>query len=76
MTDYEYLGRAITHYSLQELQTVLASLNASIARREEAAKHDKFKKMEFPPPNPAFLELKNEIELEIKNRNKNWSTHF
>jgi hypothetical protein len=75
MSDYIYLGRAISQYSLQELQTVLNSLNAALARREAASKHEKFttgsngkQAMEFPPPNPEFLKLKNEIELEIKGR--------
>ncbi len=36
--------------------------------RVEAGKHEKFKKMPFPPPNPKFIEMKNEIENEIKKR--------
>ena len=30
-----------------------------IAQRDKARLHDKFKKMEFPPPNPAFIEMMN-----------------
>lgn len=38
------------------------------AKRLKASTHEKFKKMEFPSPNPAFVELKNAIINEIKNR--------
>ena len=76
MSDYKYLDKFLAQYSLQELQTILNSLDAAEARREEASKHPKFttgingkQAMEFPPPNPEFLKLKNEIELEIKSRN-------
>ena len=39
-----------------------------LKERDEARKHDKFKKMEFPPPNTAFIEMMNSIELELKKR--------
>lgn len=41
-------------------------------QREEASKNPKFttdkKKMQFPPVNPKFIEMKNEIESEMKKR--------
>lgn len=43
-----------------------------IKQRENASKHSKFnddkKKLEFPPINPKFTEIKNEIENEMKKR--------
>jgi len=55
------------------LEFILKSLTAAEAKRNEASQHEKFNKldgkgMEFPPPNKAFVELKNAIELEIKER--------
>lgn len=44
----------------------------TMAKRAEASKHEKFndgpKRMEFPPPNPAFIQMMNEIETEMKKR--------
>ena len=40
-----------------------------LVKRNEARLHEKFKKMPFPPPNPAFIEMINSIELELKKRN-------
>lgn len=41
--------------------------------RKKANAHEKFnddkKKMEFPPINPEFIKMKNEIEKELKKRN-------
>lgn len=41
-------------------------------QREQASKHSKFndgaKNMDFPPINPQFTAMKNEIELEMKKR--------
>ena len=41
-------------------------------QRDIASKHPKFndgpKRMEFPPPNPAFIEMMNSIEEEMKKR--------
>ena len=39
-----------------------------LVKRNEARLHEKFKKMPFPPPNPAFIEMMNSIELELKKR--------
>jgi len=63
-----YGGKLISAMSLWELGDVEKILNKSLADREEAAKHPKFGTMELPPPNPKFLELKNAVELEIKNK--------
>jgi hypothetical protein len=53
---------------LWELEAMLNSINVAMNKREEASKHPKFQNMEFPPPNPKFLELKNSVELAIKNK--------
>lgn len=37
-------------------------------QRDEASKHEKFNKMEFPPINPQFTAMKNEIITEMKKR--------
>lgn len=46
--------------------------NKAEKQREEASKHPKFnvgnKRMEFPPVNPEFIKLKNEIIDEMKKR--------
>lgn len=76
-----YLEKEISTYTLQELELIYSNLKVAENRREEASKHIKFNedreikgkrvpKMEFPPPNPAFLELKAEIELEIERKKK------
>ena len=43
-----------------------------MAQRDKASRHPKFndgpKRMAFPPPNPAFIEMKNSIENELKKR--------
>lgn len=67
MSDYLYLGKKVSDYSLQELQNILNSLNEAEAKREIAKTHEKFKKMAFPPPNPEFVKLKSEIEKVINN---------
>lgn len=42
-------------------------------QRKKASEHDKFnvgnKKLDFPPINPEFVNMKNEIEKELKKRN-------
>jgi hypothetical protein len=63
-----YKDKELADYDLWELGAIEKFLNDAMAAREEAAKHAKFEKMEFPPPNPKFLELKNAVELEIKNK--------
>lgn len=69
-----YQNKPLSEYSLWELGDIEKSLKEAEARREEASKHPKFDKasnkkaMEFPPPNPAFIELKTAIEEEIRKR--------
>lgn len=57
------------HWELAEAYNKIVNAEAE---RNEASKHDKFnngsKKMEFPPINPEFVKLKNEIEKELKKR--------
>ena len=77
-----YLGKEISDYPLQELELIWLSLKAAVDKREEASKHIKFNedreirgkrvpKMNFPPPNPEFLKLKEAIELEIERKKSN-----
>lgn len=79
MENFKYLGKPLGAYTLQQLKNILSGLEASLAVRKQAAKHDKFNKykqignrkipkMEFPGPNSAFYKLKEAIETEIKDR--------
>ncbi len=81
MTSFKYLGKELADYSLWDLGEIKTSLDAAEAKRVKASEHPKFNvdreigkrtipKMEFPPPNPKFIELKNAIEAEIDSRNK------
>lgn len=63
-----YLSKPISDLDLWALGEILSSLKAAEEKREAASKHEKFKKMEFPPPNPEFLKLKSAIELEIRKK--------
>ncbi len=74
-----YKGKPISEFSNEELLTTCHELAAVELAREEASKHEKFNidrqinnkkvpKMDFPPPNPKFLELKLAIQTEINNR--------
>lgn len=71
----KYLSLELSEYSLWELGDIEKSLKEAEAKREEASKHPKFttgvdkkKAMPFPPPNPAFLELKSAVEEEIRKK--------
>lgn len=68
-------------HSLELIQAYSTCL-AQEKTREVASKHDKFtkdrkdlatgkeiKKMEFPPPNPLFLKVKQELINELNKRN-------
>lgn len=63
-----YQGKPLSKYSTDQLKNILAGLLLSISKRNEAASHEKFKKMEFPSLNPEFLNLKVEIEKELESR--------
>lgn len=63
-----YNGKPLSEHSLWDLGIIETSLKEAITKREEASKHPKFKKMKFPPPNPAFLELKSAVEAEIRKK--------
>jgi len=60
--------KPLTEMTLWELGELEKAMNVTLAKREEASKHPKFGMMNFPPPNPLFLEMKNAVELEIKKR--------
>lgn len=72
-------GRDISSLSLEQLTATLKAMEATEAKRNEASNHEKFNKnrevgnktipkMQFPPPNPAFLKLKIAIQEEIGKR--------
>lgn len=70
----QYGGKELSEYSLWELGIIERDIKTSLAKREEASRHKKFDKlnnkqaMEFPPINPEFLKLKDEVEVEIRKR--------
>lgn len=66
--DVKYCGQPLSAYSLWDLGKIEQSLLDAEAKRDEASKHKKFKKMDFPSPNPEFIKLKSAIEAEIRNR--------
>lgn len=67
--------KEISELTNEELADADRQCKDAFAKREIASQHEKFnvdgtkKKMEFPPPNPAFIKLQTEIEDEIKKRN-------
>lgn len=63
-----YNGKPLSEYSLWDLGKIETTLKEAEAKREEAKKHPKFEKMEFPPPNPEFLKLKSAVEQEIRKK--------
>lgn len=63
-----YLDKPLSKHDLWVLGEILSSLKAAEAKREAASKHEKFKKMKFPPINPEFLKLKEAVELEIRKK--------
>jgi len=69
-----YNGKPLSAYNLWELGLIEQSLKQAHAKREEAGKHLKFDKLnnkkalDFPPPNPEFLKLKNAIAEEIRKK--------
>ncbi len=63
-----YRNKPLSDHTLPELELIWLDLRNAEIKREEASKHEKFNKMEFPPPNPNFLILKSKIEEEIASR--------
>lgn len=55
----------------EQLIATYDSYNAALLKRWEASSHPKFNKMPFPPPNPEFLKILDEIKLEIEKRKIN-----
>lgn len=74
MSDFKYGGKDISTYSLWELGDFLKRIEEAEDKREAASKHKKFDKannkqaMEFPPPNPEYLKIKNAIIEEIRKK--------
>jgi len=77
--DISYGGKPISLYSLWELGQFLKNIEAAEAKREKASTHVKFNvdreingkkipKMNFPEPNPKYLEIKNAIVEEIRKK--------
>ena len=69
-----YNGKELSNYPLWDLGLIEKSLKEAEARRNEASKHHKFDKVrnkkaiEFPPPNPEFLKLKEAVEEAIRKK--------
>ena len=75
----QYAGKDITSFTDDELISIYNSLCKQEENRTIASRNGKFvknrnvggaivTKMSFPPPNPAFLELKSKITDEINKR--------
>ena len=63
-----YHGKDLSTFFTSQLEAILGGLQDAENKRNEASKHEKFRKMPFPPPNPEFLKLKSAIEEEIRKR--------
>lgn len=69
-----YKGKEIATFSDWELEQCIYEFTQAEVKREEASKHPKFNKsnnekaMEFPPINPQYLILKQEITKELEKR--------
>lgn len=64
----KHAGKELSEFPLDQLTAILKSMQDAEAKRVEASKHEKFKKMPFPPANPEFLNLRIAIEEEIRKR--------
>lgn len=70
----QYAGKDISSLDLPQLEGILKGLCAAERERDKARSHQKFDKtsnkkaLEFPNINPAFIQLKNSIEEEIRKR--------
>lgn len=61
-------NKEISALTDQELIAAYNNCGQVEKQRDEASKHEKFKKMEFPPPNPAYIKLKEAIVEEMNKR--------
>ncbi len=77
MTNFN--GKPLGDYSSDQLKMILGHMADVLKSRDIASQHSKFnrdmnvngvvrKKMEFPPVNPNFTKLKEEIENELRGR--------
>lgn len=64
----KYGNKEIHYLWDSELLNAYKDCKLAEEKRQQASQHEKFKKMEFAPINPAFVELKTEIENEIRKR--------
>jgi len=68
----QYAGKDIHTISTLELLQAYNGCVAKEQEREQASKHQKFNSltgMKFPPINPVFVQMKNEIKAELEKRN-------
>ena len=68
----QYAGKDIHTISTLELLQAYNGCVAKEQEREIASKHPKFNSltgMKFPSINPVFVQMKNEIKVELENRN-------
>lgn len=72
-----YKGKPLSEFTDWELEQCNYEFAQAEAERENASKHHKFDKinnkkaMDFPPPNPQYLKLKEAINLEFEKRKTN-----
>jgi hypothetical protein len=64
----KYGKQEIKDLSDSQLISAFKYLDSLDQTRLEAAKNEKFKKMEFPPANPEFVKMRNEMHNEITTR--------
>lgn len=64
----KYYNKEIKDFWDIELLDTYNELSKAEVKRINASKHEKFKKLDFAPTNPVFVELKTEIENEIRKR--------
>jgi len=64
----KYDHRQISELSNDELLEACQRNLDALSKRDEAAKHQKFKNMPLPPPNPEFLKLIEALKTEIESR--------
>ena len=66
--EYIYNGKPLSSLDLWALGLLGRHLEEAEAKREEARKHPKFEKMNFPDVNPEFVKLKNAVKEEIRKK--------
>lgn len=61
-------NKKVSELTDEQLKAVYANCGQVEKKRVEAAKHDKFNKIQFPQINPNFIKLKNDLKSELEKR--------